>query len=249
MCALYIVAVIAVVTASGAPFVYPLDDAYIHLAMGRTIATSGVWGVSPADPAAASSSPLWTLLMAGAYGLSSGAGFQSLPLLLNTIAGCCLLILLLKIFRRQPTSLALAAATAYAAALPSLSALGMEHVLHGLLAGTLCFTACQTIVETPENTSCKSFGAIGLLAGFSVAARYESLFLVAPLIALSAARLRWRVAVALGVGAASPVLGFGLFWIHNGGWLLPNSLLLKTGLVEQDGGLIPALEIALEKSG
>ena len=41
---------------------YPLDDSYIHLALARTLATSGVWGIDAQHPAAASSSPLWTVL-------------------------------------------------------------------------------------------------------------------------------------------------------------------------------------------
>ena len=51
-------------TAANGTFVYTLDDAYIHLTIGRTLAEHGVWGVSPREYSSASSSPLWTILLA-----------------------------------------------------------------------------------------------------------------------------------------------------------------------------------------
>jgi hypothetical protein len=232
LCVLYVVAVAMMVTAAGRPFGYPLDDTYIHMALARTLATSGVWGVGPTMPAAASSSPLWTSMLAGAYLLHPGAAFFYVSLMLNVIAGCGLILLLLAMFGMRPASVATTAAIVCAASLPSLSVVGMEHVLHALLATALCFLACRSIARPAEETSAADLAAIALLAGLSVAARYESLFLVAPLTALSAARWRLSTVVALGIGAAAPVLGFGLLWIHNGGWLLPNSLILKTHFVE-----------------
>ena len=49
---------------TGGMFVYAQDDPYIHLALARTLADHGVWGIRPTEFASASSSPLWTLLLA-----------------------------------------------------------------------------------------------------------------------------------------------------------------------------------------
>lgn len=44
---------------------------------------------------------------------------------------------------------------------------------------------------------------------------------------------------ALAIGAAAPVLGFGLLWVEHGGWLLPNSLLIK-GVAPADSANVAA---------
>jgi hypothetical protein len=239
---LYLAAIIGILIGAGAPFAYPLDDTYIHMAMGRTIALSGVWGTDPTQAAAASSSPLWSLLLAALYGLKLDAVFLYVPLFLNVAAGCTLIWLLLKACGTRPPSVALIGAVIYAAALPSLSAIGMEHVLHALLALALGFFVCRSIAEPAVDAPLGAQALIGALTALAVAARYESLFLVAPLTALALIYRRFRLALALLLGAGLPVLGFGLLWIHNGGWLLPNSLMLKSHLTDAAaGGLLGKL--------
>ena len=55
----------------GGELCYPLDDTYIHLAMARQLAESGTWGLEAGVPVFASSSPLWTVLLAAAVMISS----------------------------------------------------------------------------------------------------------------------------------------------------------------------------------
>jgi hypothetical protein len=72
-------------------FVYPLDDAYIHIAVSRNVALHGVWGISPTVFSGASSSPLWTLLLALVVKI---AGVHiTTPLVLNALAGLGILYL------------------------------------------------------------------------------------------------------------------------------------------------------------
>ena len=237
----YLVSVFVLFHLAGPPFFYPMDDTYIHTATARTLATTGVWGVSPASPAAASSSPLWTVLLAGAWLASPRAWFVALPLALNLLAGCALILLLVAMFRQKAAALALAAVIFCAAALPSVSMLGMEHLLHAFCALLLGLAGCRALADPEEERDLKTLAWIALLVAAAVAARYESLFLVAPLVALSALRRRWPLALAFGLGAATPVLGFGLLWIYNGGWLLPNSLLLKTDVTQAGASSLAAI--------
>ena len=88
---------------TGGEFVYAQDDPYIHLAMARTLAEHGVWGVRPTEFASASSSPLWTLVLAALWKL--GAQQVWVPFALNLIFGCILLVLASQVIKRPaPTA-------------------------------------------------------------------------------------------------------------------------------------------------
>ena len=70
---------------TGGTFVYAQDDPYIHLALARTLADHGVWGIRPTEFTSASSSPLWTLLLAALWKL--GAQAVWVPFALNILFG------------------------------------------------------------------------------------------------------------------------------------------------------------------
>ena len=112
--------------------VYAVDDAYIHLAMARTIVESGTWGIWPGQSAFASSSPGWTLLLA----LLRVGGVRSVwtPLVLNVLAGALLLAGLDVAARRllvtdRARSWLLVAAV-FVTPMPALVLLGMETLAH-----------------------------------------------------------------------------------------------------------------------
>ncbi len=72
---------------AGAGGGFPLDDSWIHQAYGRNLALTGVWAFIPGQPSAASTSPLYTLLLAAGYKLgvsytvwTNGLGIVALAL-------------------------------------------------------------------------------------------------------------------------------------------------------------------------
>ena len=46
---------------------FPLDDAWIHQVYARNLAVRGEWAFNPGEPSGGSTSPLWSLLLSGAY--------------------------------------------------------------------------------------------------------------------------------------------------------------------------------------
>ena len=218
---------------------YTVDDAYIHGTLAKNLIASGTFGIVPGEFAAASSSPLWTLLLALVFSVTGPGPW--IPALLATLFGA------LTIERSNSLlgSLSLGAVTrvvvilmalAYAPVLPILST-GMEHTLHawtmvGLFASLLgCFREKSS---SPAN--------VFVWALLAASARYESLFALPPLLIFLALRRKWTTAFALGCGMALPGLAFAIYSVAHGGFALPNSLIMKGNLA--GAGHLRALQLA-----
>ena len=203
----------------GGALVLPLDDAYIHLGVARSLVESGTWGVNPGELASASSSPLWTLLLAAGLGL--GTPPVVLALALKGLAGLGALALGARWLEDEglvgpPRALALCGLV-LAVPLPLIMGLGMEHTLHLALVLALARAG-----ERDRGL------ALAALAALAVLARYESLFVCGWM----SAGLWWAgrrgAAAAVLAGALAATLGFGLVCAQRGGPWVPASLLLKT---------------------
>jgi hypothetical protein len=226
---LYLATFVVLLVLAGRPFAYPLDDNYIELALARTLATAGVWGIQASTPAAAASTPLWILILAGGYKIWPARwleGYLYFPLALDG-AFCIATIyywsrLLANVAWREAWLLLLL----FGVPLGALTLIGMEHPAHILLALMLAHLGAELLASdgAPAPGRLVELGIVALLA---VGIRYESLFVVAPLIALGLLRRRPGLVVSLAIGGAVPVLAFGAYWIAQGGWILPNSLMLK----------------------
>ncbi len=226
-------AVRAVTAATGGRFIYALDDAYIHMAVARNLAQHAVWGCTPFRFSSASSSPLWTIVVALAF-LVTGV-HDITPLVLNVVFGALTLGAANAVLRRLDAPALLRAATLVALVLvvplPAMALLGMEHLLH--LGLTIAFGGAAVLVLTDRTADPSVEGRhtwlIGLLAALLAASRYEGLFLVATVCAMCVALGQWRRGVIVGLAAAAPLVAFGVVSVANGSFLLPNSLMLKGG--------------------
>jgi hypothetical protein len=215
--------VIGTLPQTGGQLVYPLDDTYIHMAMAKNLVQHGVWGVTEYGFTSSTSSPLWTGLLALAY-LLTGV-HAATPLILNLFLGLALVfsldVQLRQSFPSGGTRLGLLLFLIFAIPLPTLTFLGMEHVLHVLLAVWFLALAAESLVS---QTSPR---ALLLLAFLLPVARYESLFLIGITAALFALRGRWGMAISLLAAAGLSVTGYGLWSVANGWYFLPNSVLVK----------------------
>ena len=209
-------------------WVYTLDDAYIHLAMARNLAMHGVWGISPEAFTSCSSSPLWTLLLSLLFKLIGVRDW--LPGILNIF--CTLLSLF--VIDRVLTDYGVKGRLRVVAGLSIfilvpftvIASTGMEHCLHVLL--TLCFlrTALAVFSDTGTGGGARVV-ALGGWAFLATAARFEAVFVVAPVASILVLKGRWRAGAILGFLALLPVVAHGAFSLAHGGFFLPNSLMLK----------------------
>ena len=223
-----------VLAQTGGKWIYSLDDTYIHLAMAKTFAAHGVWGVTQASGfAAATSAPLYTLLLSGIYRL---LGFHELaPLLVNLGLALLLLWWVARTLRPEISSawcrFAVLASIVLFTPLIVQVVSGMEHTLHILLSLVFLWHSAELLAR-PAGREAYAFQkreSIGLfvLAALLPVVRYEALFLVFVVCALFVLRGRWLFAVALGVASWIPLCLVGWINIAHGSYFFPNSVLLK----------------------
>lgn len=210
---------------AGGAFDYPLDDVYIHLAMAEGIAAGG-YGINSGEPASASSSILYPVLLVPFAG-TAAQGF--LPLIWNTLAvtlaGGLWGLALARSGLGSRARLGLALLGPVAFNIAGVGFTGMENSLHAV-------AAMATVIGLWSFLRTERIGAL-LIAGTLAAPllRLEGLALSGLVCATLALRGRVRAATLLGVAMAAPVLGFMAFLTHLGLEPLPASIIAKRAMV------------------
>jgi len=205
-------------------FLYPLDDPFIHMQVARNLSFHGVWGIDPQEFGSASSSLLYTVLLAGLFKLF-GAGVM-IPFLVNVIAAVVLLWVIHAWLVRQGVlrmgRTVILLLLVILVPLPTLVLTGMEHVLQCLF----FFLFCVGFAERLEGGKLPM--SVYVYAALLVAVRYEGLFpvFIACLILLYYRKV--GMAFVLGGVAFIPVFLFGVYSLSKGSYFLPNSVLVKS---------------------
>jgi hypothetical protein len=214
--------------ANGNHLVYALDDAYIHMAIAKNILNDRCFGVTPYEFSSSSSSPLWTLLLATVYSFTGVAAAP--PLALNYLFGLCSLFvafLIMRFYALSPLQslLGLLLFTFVAPLVPLVLA-GMEHVFH-IFAVLLLVYFSSVCISPEKGGNSNSAWALCASSALAVAARYESLFLVSPLVIIVGLTGRRRLGILCAIAAILPVCAYGAFSVSRGGFFIPDSLILK----------------------
>lgn len=223
-------------------FSYVLDDAYIHMAIAKHIAQDGVFGITPYEFSASSSSPLWSFMLAGAIAFLGD--HEWVPLVLNCFFGVGVLVLIWMFARRAQlraysTSLLLVGSIFLLPMIP-IAMTGMEHLLH-IFASVAMIYVLWPLLDRKAIDGFKAALPLGLWCAIAVSSRFETMFLsAAVMLALLLVR-KWKSILVCAVGTAVPVFGFGLYWMANGQHFLPNSVLLK-GHAPKAGGWLEILD-------
>ena len=252
----YLVAVVLMVVAIlwwlDGHLVYVLDDPAIHLSMADRLAHDGTWGVVAGDFQSASSSPLWTALLAAAL-LVAGPVAHWVPLVLNVAAGVAAVCVLargpasLSPARRRPLdALATVVLITVVLFLPGLTVVGMEHTLHVALV-LAAVLGVDRWARGADGVRPALLYAVVALATFT---RFETAFVAAGLaVALLTVpgrrpsmdadpngddvlgradrRRRWQGAAGVLAASGLPIVAFAVANKALGGAWLPNSVLAK----------------------
>jgi hypothetical protein len=209
--------------------VFALDDPYIQMAMAKNFALHGVWGITRFGFTSASSSPLWTFLIAVTY-LLFGVSETS-PFYLSLLCSALMLGVAYGVLRGYKLSPRLIFWTLlvliFFTPLPTLICIGSEHPLHAALTILLTFLAARLLSDESPSTARRDLILLLAISPVLTAVRYEGMFLIFVIGVLFFLRRRWLTGVAVGVAGFSSVLFYGAIGLANGWSWLPSSILLK----------------------
>jgi hypothetical protein len=210
---------------NNATFIYPLDDTYIHMTIARNLALHGNWGMNPEVFASASSSILYTLLLASAF-LIGGVN-ELVPLGLNLSAALLVIWYFYRIAQLRGVTpryfaFILVLLLGGVSMIP-LSISGMEHTWQILIGVLFLYESARYIDSANRRLS----WSLLFFAALATMIRYESIFLVGIVAFFMCVRRQRLQAALLIVAGFLPILLFGMYSLSQGGYFLPNSLLLK----------------------
>lgn len=203
-------------------YIYPIDDAYIHLAIARNFAEHGAWSVNSFGFESASSSILYTVILS--FCIKVFGNSEIYPLLINLVCGIGVIAVTYKFFKdfygKNELFLGLLLLLPFTT-LHAMTLLGMEHTLHMFIFGSLLY-----FVKKYENSG-KISNLFLVLIFLNGAIRYESMFFTVCLAFCFFLRkdyLKGMLTIFLGF---LPIVIFGLISIQNGGFFFPNSVMIK----------------------
>ncbi len=205
---------------------FPLDDAWIHQTYARNLAVRQEWAFLPDQPSAGSTSPLWTLLLAGGFFLPGP------PYFWTYLLGAVLLVglghLVEAIIRAQVPS--------YSATSPWIGVFcilewrlswlalsGMETLLHIFLV---------TLVLGMLVMGSRKYFLLGSLIGLSIWVRPDGVTLLVPvaiyiLLVEKTAALQLRALLVCSLGSALLMIPYLWFNFALSGLLMPNTFYAK----------------------
>lgn len=213
-------------------FTYPLDDTYIHMAISKNLVEYGTWGINPHEFSSASSSPLFTLLLA-LYFFLFGVN-ELAPLIINIIISLFLMYFVWDFFKNKISNLTvffLLSSIIIFTPLPNMSIIAMEHILHALLSLLYIFILWKITSGECEKKNIISYVIISFFLPIS---RYEGLFLIIAGGIILLFKHKYKLSLLGFIAAGLSVSIFGIYFIYNGGTFFPYSVIVKSNLAEQN---------------
>ena len=213
--------------------VYALDDPYIHMSIAKNFVQHGVWGITQYGFTSSTSSLLWTLLISLSYYIF---GVNEItPFILNIIFAVMTIFLIYCIFRKLKVSpiytFLVLMAVIFFTPIPTLIFTGMEHTMQIFLIILFAYISAQILSNDREDL----YKYLLLVAVLVTMARYESLFLILTVSILFLLKKKYICSCLLLMVSLIPVGIYGIISMDNGWFFLPNSLVLKSFYLVNNG--------------
>lgn len=228
---------------AGNQFIYPIDDAYIHLAIARNFGESGFWSVNLNSFDSGSSSILYTLILSLLIKIFGDNVYY--PMIINIIAGYITVYWTYRFFRdfhsqsEQKLGLLLFLPVSL---LYVMVILGMEQTLHMMLSVMAIYYIKKNF---NSNFQRRDFIKLLFTILFLGVVRFESMFFIFCLSTLLLIEKRFKQAGLIIIAGFLPLVIFGLISIQNGGFFFPNSVIIKGSY--PDGNLLMSVWAIFKK--
>ncbi|WP_304343570.1 glycosyltransferase family 39 protein [Chryseobacterium koreense] len=212
----------------GERFIYPLDDAYIHLAIAKNFALNGAWSINSTGFDSASSSILYTLLLSTLIKIFGVWEFY--PLIINIVAGYLAVYWFYRYFRDFYSQSEMVWAVILLlpfSLLYAMTLIGMEHTIHMFLMVLAVYWIHKNV---DSNFDRGDFIKLLIIVFFISIIRFESMFFTAALAFALFLRRNFRKGFLVCSIGFFPILIFGLISIQSGGFFFPNSVFIKTSV-------------------
>ena len=208
-------------------WIYPLDDTYIHMAIGKNLSTYGQWGITKYEFSSSSSSILYTLLIA--TGFKIAGVHEYLPLYLNVFVGILIFLVLGFIaYKEHIRTIVLSSICIMAIVftpLPALILSGMEHTLQIFI--DLIFIYLSSRALESKGFQKKYLPLLILFAALCLMIRFEGVFIIVIVAMLFFLKKEYKASLLIFVAGITPLILFGIYSVNNGSYFIPNSLLMK----------------------
>lgn len=220
-------------------YIYPIDDAYIHLAIAKNFALYDVWGITKYQFSSTSSSPLFTFILS--ILIKVFGDNDQIPLYFNVFFTLGIVYFLsvyyTGVFKNVWKAVFAVLFTLFFAVLHVQMLSGMEHSFQVFLfvVNIFCFYHWDK-----NRWSILGFYLTILLMGL---VRFESMFYFVILAFVLILIEKWKEAIGVLVIGFIPILIFCYFNYQQDGYFFPNSVVVKGTKLSLNSNLLPQLKV------
>ncbi|TWP22898.1 hypothetical protein ETU10_09910 [Apibacter muscae] len=207
------------------------------MSIAKNIVQNGVWGVCYDEFGSASSSPLFTVLLSTLF-YFFGVNIY-ISIFINIFFSILIIYFAWNFFKNKINIFLLSIlllTIIIITPLPNMTIIAMEHVMHAFF--TLLYILILWRIVVYKERSNKIAYLYLVICFLLPISRYEGLFIIIGGSIVLLCLKNFKLSILGGLIALFSISIFGFYFISKGGTFLPYSLILKTSLVSENGGLI-----------